>query len=43
VGLAAFGKRVKHSVKPLISSAEIQGTVLMWAWIGDEGGTTFSC
>jgi hypothetical protein len=29
-------------LKPLISSAEIQGTVPMWTWIGDEGATTFS-
>jgi predicted peroxiredoxin len=26
----------------LIASAELQGTVPMWAWIGDEGATTFS-
>jgi predicted peroxiredoxin len=26
----------------LIDAAEIQGTVPMWAWIGDEGATTFS-
>jgi predicted peroxiredoxin len=26
----------------LISGAELQGTVPMWAWIGDEGATTFS-
>lgn len=26
----------------LIPGAEIQGTVPMWAWIGDEGATTFS-
>ena len=26
----------------LISGAEIQGTVPMWGWIGDEGATTFS-
>ena len=30
-------------VQPLISGAEIRGTVLMWTWIGDEGATTFSC
>ena len=30
-------------VKPLISSAEIRGTVLIWTWIGDEGATTFNC
>ena len=26
----------------LIAGAEIQGTVPMWKWIGDEGATTFS-
>src|SRR5689334_10349132 len=26
----------------LISGAEVQGTVPMWQWIGDEGATTFS-
>ncbi len=26
----------------LITGAELQGTVPMWAWIGDEGATTFS-
>ena len=26
----------------LIGGAEIQGTVPMWNWIGDEGATTFS-
>ena len=26
----------------LIAGAEIQGTVPMWEWIGDEGATTFS-
>jgi predicted peroxiredoxin len=26
----------------LIAGAEIQGTVPMWDWIGDEGATTFS-
>ena len=26
----------------LIAGAEIQGTVPMWAWIGDEAATTFS-
>ena len=26
----------------LIGGAEIQGTVPMWAWIGDEGATSFS-
>jgi predicted peroxiredoxin len=26
----------------LIGRAELQGTVPMWQWIGDEGATTFS-
>jgi len=26
----------------LIAGAEIQGTVPMWGWIGDDGATTFS-
>ena len=26
----------------LIAGAEIQGTIPMWSWIGDEGATTFS-
>lgn len=26
----------------LIAAAEIQGTIPMWQWIGDEGATTFS-
>jgi predicted peroxiredoxin len=26
----------------LIAGAEIQGTVPLWEWIGDEGATTFS-
>jgi predicted peroxiredoxin len=26
----------------LISGAEVQGTMPMWKWIGDEGATTFS-
>ena len=26
----------------LIPGAEVQGTVPMWQWIGDEGATTFS-
>jgi hypothetical protein len=26
----------------LIDGAELQGTVPMWGWIGDEGATTFS-
>jgi predicted peroxiredoxin len=26
----------------LIAGAEVQGTVPMWEWIGDEGATTFS-
>jgi predicted peroxiredoxin len=30
------------SADTLISGAELQGTVPMWAWIGDEAATTFS-
>ena len=26
----------------LITASELQGTVPMWQWIGDEGATTFS-
>jgi predicted peroxiredoxin len=26
----------------LVAGAELQGTVPMWQWIGDEGATTFS-
>jgi predicted peroxiredoxin len=26
----------------LINGAEVQGTIPMWQWIGDEGATTFS-
>jgi predicted peroxiredoxin len=26
----------------LLANAEIGGTVVMWAWIGEEGATTFS-
>lgn len=26
----------------LITGAEVQGTIPMWQWIGDEGATTFS-
>ena len=29
-------------VASLVAGAELQGTVPMWAWIGDEGATTFS-
>lgn len=33
----------KHLDKgSLIAGAELQGTVPMWAWIGDDGATTFS-
>jgi predicted peroxiredoxin len=28
--------------RQLIGGAEIQGTVPLWNWIGDEGATTFS-
>ena len=30
------------SADTLIGGAELQGTVQMWAWIGDEAATTFS-
>ena len=30
------------SPESLIAGAELQGTVPMWAWIGDEAATTFS-
>jgi predicted peroxiredoxin len=33
-------KQLDHG--SLIDRAEIQGTVPMWAWIGDDGATTFS-
>ena len=26
----------------LMASAEVQGTIPLWQWIGDEGATTFS-
>jgi len=33
----------KHLDKgDLIANAELAGTVPLWAWIGDEGATTFS-
>ncbi len=32
----------KLDVTALIAGAELQGTVPMWSWIGDEGATTFS-
>ena len=32
----------KLDKEALIAGAEIQGTVPMWQWIGDEGATTFS-
>jgi hypothetical protein len=32
----------KLSPESLISGAELQGTVPLWAWIGDEAATTFS-
>ena len=41
--LGRASARVGNVVQPLISGAEIQGSVLMWTWIGDEGATTFSC
>jgi hypothetical protein len=30
------------SQESLISGAELQGTVPLWAWVGDEAATTFS-
>jgi predicted peroxiredoxin len=33
----------KHlDTEALIAGAELQGTVPMWQWIGDDGATTFS-
>jgi len=32
----------KLSQASLIGGAELQGTVPMWAWIGNEAATTFS-
>lgn len=32
----------KLDKEQLIAGAELQGTVPMWAWIGDEAATTFS-
>ncbi len=32
----------KLSQASLIGGAELQGTVPLWAWIGDEAATTFS-
>jgi predicted peroxiredoxin len=32
----------KLSPASLIGGAELQGTVPLWAWIGDEAATTFS-
>lgn len=32
----------KLSQESLIARAELQGTVPLWAWIGDEAATTFS-
>jgi predicted peroxiredoxin len=36
-----FGAR-QLDEQQLIGGAEVQGTVPMWAWIGDEAATTFS-
>jgi predicted peroxiredoxin len=33
-------KRLDRS--SLIAGAEVQGTIPLWQWIGDEGATTFS-
>ncbi len=30
------------SAATLIGGAELQGTIPLWAWIGDEAATTFS-
>jgi predicted peroxiredoxin len=32
----------KLDAASLIAGAEVQGTIPMWQWIGDEGATTFS-
>jgi predicted peroxiredoxin len=32
----------KLNAAALIAGAEIQGTLPLWQWIGDEGATTFS-
>ena len=32
----------KLDASGLIEGAEVQGTIPMWHWIGDEGATTFS-
>jgi predicted peroxiredoxin len=32
----------KLDASGLIEGAEVQGTIPMWQWIGDEGATTFS-
>ena len=40
--LQALGVLESFSVASLIEGAEIQGTVPMWQWIGDEGATSFS-
>jgi predicted peroxiredoxin len=36
-----FGTK-KLDEDALIAGAELQGTVPMWEWVGDEGATTFS-
>jgi uncharacterized membrane protein len=33
-------KHLSHAA--LVGAAEIQGTVPLWEWIGDEAATTFS-
>lgn len=35
-------KAKKLDETSLVAGAELQGTVPMWEWIGDEGATTFS-
>jgi predicted peroxiredoxin len=32
----------KLDASELIEGAEVQGTIPMWQWIGDDGATTFS-
>ena len=38
---AGFGQR-KLDPTALVANAELGGTVQLWAWIGDDGATTFS-
>lgn len=36
------GEAKKLAQEDLIPGAEIQGTIPMWQWIGEQGATTFS-